>query len=91
MWTLELNGLLIWYQINNLLGSWMMWNWFIKMLGKDGRSKRKKVFIDIPYEQHRFSLDDFARNRPKFDTDDTLELTDLDDLDPVQEVHLDNK
>ncbi|MCP3130393.1 hypothetical protein [Shewanella sp. KJ2020] len=69
----------------------MMWNWFIKMLGKDERSKRKKVLVDIPYEQHRFSLDNFARHRTKFDNDDALELTGLDDQNSAQEVHLDNK
>ncbi|MDT3320031.1 hypothetical protein Q4Q52_09630 [Shewanella sp. SP1S2-4] len=50
----------------------MMWNWFIKMLGRDEQPKRKKVLVDIPFEQHRFSMDDFSRSRLKFDADDNL-------------------
>lgn len=69
----------------------MMWNWFSKIFGKGERSKRKKVLINIPYEQHRVSLDNFVDNRPKLDTDDVLERTDLDAADSIQEVHLDNK
>lgn len=47
-----------------------MWNWFTKMLGKDERPKRKKVLVDIPYEQHSFRMDHFSRTRPKYDVDD---------------------
>ena len=48
----------------------MMWNWFTKMLGRDEQPKRKKVLVEIPFEQHRFSMDDFSRSRLKFDADD---------------------
>lgn len=67
----------------------MMWNWFRKMLGKDGRSKRKKVLVDIPFEQHSFSLDDFARSRPKFHDNENQDIVKTER--PEQEVDAGNK
>ncbi|MCU8005969.1 hypothetical protein ACGMNB_15460 [Shewanella oncorhynchi] len=69
----------------------MMWNWFTKMLGKDEQQKRKKVLIEIPFEQHRFSMDDFSRSRLKFDTDDNLPQDGINPVEPEQEVDTGNK
>ncbi|MCU7973779.1 MULTISPECIES: hypothetical protein [unclassified Shewanella] len=68
----------------------MMWNWFTKMLGKDEQQKRKKVLIEIPFEQHRFSMDDFSRSRLKFDADD-LPQDGINPVEPEQEVDTSNK
>ncbi|SUI48766.1 Uncharacterised protein [Shewanella putrefaciens] len=47
----------------------MMWNWFSKMLGRHEQPKRKKVQVEIPFEQHRFSMDNgmdpSTLNRPR--------------------------
>lgn len=69
----------------------MMWNWFTKMLGKDEQQKRKKVLIEIPFEQHRFSMDDFSRSRFKFDADDNLPQDGINPVEPEQEVDTGNK
>ncbi len=69
----------------------MMWNWFTKMLGKDEQQKRKKVLIEIPFEQHRFSMDDFSRSRLKFDADDNLPQDGINPVEPEQEVDIGNK
>ncbi|GCF91520.1 MULTISPECIES: hypothetical protein [Shewanella] len=69
----------------------MMWNWFTKMLGKDEQQKRKKVLIEIPFEQHRFSMDDFSRSRLKFDADDNLPQDGINPVEPEQEVDTGNK
>ncbi|ABV37501.1 hypothetical protein Ssed_2894 [Shewanella sediminis HAW-EB3] len=37
----------------------MMWNWLSKFFGKQERSQRKRVRIDIPYEQHSYRKEDF--------------------------------
>ncbi|ABN62276.1 hypothetical protein Q4Q54_15750 [Shewanella sp. SP2S2-4] len=69
----------------------MMWNWFTKMLGRDEQPKRKKVLVEIPFEQHRFSMDDFSRSRLKFDADDNLPQDGVNPVDPEQEVDAGNK
>ena len=69
----------------------MMWNWFTKMLGKDEQQKRKKVLIEIPFEQHRFSMDDFSRSRLKFDADDNQPQDGINQVEPEQEVDTGNK
>ncbi|HAY92296.1 MULTISPECIES: hypothetical protein [unclassified Shewanella] len=69
----------------------MMWNWFTKMLGKDEQQKRKKVLIEIPFEQHRFSMDDFSRSRLKFDADDNQPQDGINPVEPEQEVGTGNK
>ncbi len=35
-------------------GSWMMWNWLMKRLGKKSSSRRRRVEVDIPFEQHSY-------------------------------------
>lgn len=35
----------------------MMWNWFSQLLGRNKASKRYKVRVDIPFEQHPFTID----------------------------------
>ncbi|ABZ76118.1 hypothetical protein Shal_1552 [Shewanella halifaxensis HAW-EB4] len=37
----------------------MMWNWLTQKLAKNDQVRRKKVKIDIPYEQHRYRIEDF--------------------------------
>jgi len=69
----------------------MMWNWFSKMLGKDSRPKRKKVLVDIPYEQHSFSLDNFSRTRPKYDVNETSTSDVLDESDTTADMDIANK
>jgi len=69
----------------------MMWNWFTKMLGRDEQPKRKKVLVEIPFEQHRFSMDDFSRSRLKFDAEDNLPQDVVNPVDPEQEVDAGNK
>jgi hypothetical protein len=69
----------------------MMWNWFTKMLGRDEQPKRKKVLVEIPFEQHRFSMDDFSRSRLKFDADDNQPQDSVNPVDPEQEVDAGNK
>ncbi|MCL1091115.1 hypothetical protein L2744_16205 [Shewanella profunda] len=69
----------------------MMWNWFRKVFGKTEQPKRKKVLVDIPFEQHSFSLDDFARSRPKFHADDNLSQDDVTPAEPDREVEAGNK
>ena len=69
----------------------MMWNWFTKMLGKDEQQKRKKVLIEIPFEQHRFSMDDFSRSRLKFDADDNQPQDGINPVEPEQEVDTGNQ
>ncbi len=69
----------------------MMWNWFTKMLGKDEQQKRKKVLIEIPFEQHCFSMDDFSRSRLKFDADDNQPQDGINPVEPEQEVDTGNK
>lgn len=69
----------------------MMWNWFTKMLGKDEQQKRKKVLIEIPFEQHRFCMDDFSRSRLKFDADDNQPQDGINPVEPEQEVDTGNK
>ncbi|MGL4712248.1 MAG: hypothetical protein ACRCWP_06700 [Shewanella sp.] len=69
----------------------MMWNWFIKMLGKDEQRKRNKVQINIPFEQHRFSMDDFSRSRRKFGADDNLPQDSINPVEAEQEVDIGNK
>ncbi|MFB2686262.1 hypothetical protein ACE02B_13755 [Shewanella mangrovisoli] len=64
----------------------MMWNWFTKMLGKDERPKRKKVLVDIPYEQHSFRTDHFSRTRPKYDVDDALASNVLNESDADMDI-----
>ncbi|NRB22152.1 hypothetical protein [Shewanella sp.] len=36
-----------------------MWNWLSKVFLKKERSQRKRVQIDIPYEQHSYRKEDF--------------------------------
>ncbi|MGL5358347.1 MAG: hypothetical protein ACRDBI_01305 [Shewanella sp.] len=69
----------------------MMWNWFTTMLGKDERRKRKKVLVDIPYEQHRFSIDHFARTRAQYDVDDPLASNTFNEPEAVVEMDIANK
>lgn len=70
----------------------MMWNWFSKMLGRHEQPKRKKVQVEIPFEQHRFSMDDFSYTRLTFDTDANLPQQDVVNLDGTQqEVDAGNK
>lgn len=69
----------------------MMWNWFTKMLGRDEQPKRKKVLVEIPFEQHRFSMDDFSRSRLKFDADDNQPQDGVNPVVPEQEVDAGNK
>ncbi|MCL1146748.1 hypothetical protein AB4298_17255 [Shewanella sp. 10N.261.52.F9] len=38
----------------------MMWNWLTKKLVKNGQVRRKKVDIDIPYQQHSYRMEDFS-------------------------------
>lgn len=68
-----------------------MWNWFIKMLGKDERPKRKKMLVEIPYEQHSFSIDHFVRTRAKYDVDDALSSNTLNEQDAVTDMDIVNK
>ena len=37
----------------------MMWNWLSKKLARTEQPQRKKVDIDIPYEQHSYRIEDF--------------------------------
>ncbi|QXP45018.1 hypothetical protein FM038_25825 [Shewanella eurypsychrophilus] len=37
----------------------MMWNWFSKVFTKKEQTQRKRVQIDIPYEQHSYRKEDF--------------------------------
>ncbi len=37
----------------------MMWSWLSKIFGKQEQSQRKRVRIDIPYEQHSYRKEDF--------------------------------
>ncbi|BAJ01543.1 hypothetical protein [Shewanella violacea] len=37
-----------------------MWNWFSKVFPKKEQIQRKRVQIDIPYEQHSYRKEDFA-------------------------------
>ncbi|MCG9962497.1 MAG: hypothetical protein ACRDCT_06005 [Shewanella sp.] len=69
----------------------MMWNWFIKMLGKDERPKRKKVLVDIPYEQHSFSMEHFVRTRAQYDVDEALTSNTLNEPETVVEMDIANK
>ncbi|QQX81878.1 hypothetical protein JK628_08755 [Shewanella sp. KX20019] len=39
----------------------MMWNWLSKKLARTEQPQRRKVEIDIPYEQHRYRIEDFDR------------------------------
>ncbi|CAM4209961.1 hypothetical protein SHAQ108633_19270 [Shewanella aquimarina] len=32
----------------------MMWNWLMKRLGKKSSSQRRRVEVDIPFEQHSY-------------------------------------
>ncbi|GGI83296.1 hypothetical protein [Shewanella gelidii] len=36
----------------------MMWNWLLNKIGKKPVQQRKKVQIDIPYEQHQYRVED---------------------------------
>lgn len=38
----------------------MMWNWFSKLIGKKRQSQRKRVQVDIPFEQHSYRKADFV-------------------------------
>ncbi|WP_179079105.1 hypothetical protein [Shewanella sp. UCD-KL12] len=40
----------------------MMWNWFSKMFTKNEQAQRKRVQVDIPYEQHSYRKEDFDIN-----------------------------
>jgi len=35
-----------------------MWNWISKKLARTEQPLRRKVEIDIPYEQHRYRIED---------------------------------
>ncbi|WP_185817680.1 hypothetical protein [Shewanella atlantica] len=37
----------------------MMWNWLSKFFGKQEQTQRKRVRVDIPYEQHSYRKEDF--------------------------------
>ncbi|WP_185977001.1 MULTISPECIES: hypothetical protein [Shewanella] len=36
-----------------------MWNWLSKVFPKKEQAQRKRVQIDIPYEQHSYRKEDF--------------------------------
>ncbi|WP_394200965.1 hypothetical protein [Shewanella waksmanii] len=36
-----------------------MWNWFSKFVNKKSQSQRKRVDVDIPFEQHSYRKEDF--------------------------------
>ena len=36
-----------------------MWSWLSKVFSKKEQSQRKRVQIDIPYEQHSYRKEDF--------------------------------
>ncbi|MCL1059065.1 hypothetical protein L2729_13885 [Shewanella gelidimarina] len=38
----------------------MMWNWLSKKLAGTEKPLRRKVEVDIPYEQHRYRIEDLA-------------------------------
>ncbi|GIU31255.1 hypothetical protein L2719_12465 [Shewanella schlegeliana] len=42
----------------------MMWNWLTQKLGRGVQVRRKKVEIDIPYEQHRYRIEDLDSKTP---------------------------
>ncbi|QYJ80709.1 hypothetical protein [Shewanella acanthi] len=54
----------------------MMWNWFTNLLGINERPKRKKVLIDIPFEQHRTHGNKYVppANRSSLIAKDSVEL-----------------
>ncbi|MEZ9820410.1 hypothetical protein AB4238_07280 [Shewanella sp. 10N.286.45.A1] len=37
----------------------MMWNWLSKKLTRTEQPQRRKVDIDIPFEQHSYRIEDF--------------------------------
>ncbi|MCL1139868.1 hypothetical protein [Shewanella pneumatophori] len=37
----------------------MMWNWLTRKLAKKQQVTRRKVNIDIPYQQHSYRREDF--------------------------------
>ncbi|GIU05952.1 hypothetical protein TUM4261_08710 [Shewanella sp. c952] len=37
----------------------MMWNWLSKKIARTERPQRRKVDIDIPFEQHSYRIEDF--------------------------------
>ena len=37
----------------------MIWNWLSKFMGKKQSLQRKRVVIDIPFEQHRYRKESF--------------------------------
>lgn len=37
----------------------MMWNWLTRKLAKKEQVTRRKVNIDIPYQQHSYRKEDF--------------------------------
>ncbi|MGI2066111.1 hypothetical protein [Shewanella sp. MF08487] len=69
----------------------MMCNWFTKMLSKDERPKRKKVLVEIPFEQHPFSLDDFSPTRLKYGADENVSSEGANPQCLEQEVDAGNK
>ncbi len=69
----------------------MMCNWFTKMLSKDERPKRKKVLVEIPFEQHPFSLDDFSPTRLKYGADENVSSEGANPQGLEQEVDAGNK
>ena len=69
----------------------MMWNWFTKMLGKDERPKRKKMLVEIPFEQHPFSLDDFSPARLKYAADENISSEGANPQRLEQEIDTGNK
>ncbi len=46
----------------------MMWNWLSKKLTRTEQPQRRKVDIDIPFEQHSYRIEDFdidSESRPE--------------------------
>ncbi|WOT06387.1 hypothetical protein [Shewanella youngdeokensis] len=42
----------------------MIWNWFSKKWTRTRQPQRKKVDINIPYEQHSYRKEDFDIKTP---------------------------
>ncbi|WP_169732698.1 MULTISPECIES: hypothetical protein [Shewanella] len=36
-----------------------MWNWFSKLVNKKTQPQRKRVDVEIPFEQHSYRKEDF--------------------------------
>lgn len=46
----------------------MMWDWFSKLINKTPRPQRRRVEVDIPFEQLEYRREPFDDNKPLAET-----------------------